>query len=174
MPVVTRATIAFGDYGSQQTLQRMRDLVNSSLSVPLVVETANGIAAMVAPRDYLGIAQAIRGWMQRNFHFVRDPVGVELLRDPVYLLQQWQQTGRIFGDCDDAAVLGAALGKANGIGARFVAVGFQAGGPLLHVFTVLTGKRDSGMGSLGAGVDLDITRPALTTARIQRKVELSV
>lgn len=174
MPIVTREQIAFGDYGSSQTLHRMRDLVNRSLSVPLVVETANGIAALVAPRDYLGIAQAIRGWLTQHFRFVRDPVGVELVRDPVYMLRQWQANGYITGDCDDAAVLGAALGKADGIGARFVAVGFQPGGPLLHVFTILTGRRDSGMGSLGPGVDLDVTRPAVTSARIARKVELTV
>lgn len=174
MTVVTRDTIAFGDYGSGQTLQKMRSLVNGSLSVPLVVETANSIAATVPARDYLAIAQAIRSWMQRNFRFVRDPVGVELVRDPVYQLTQWQNNGYISGDCDDAAVLGAALGKANGIGARFIAVGFAPGGPLLHVFTILTGRRDGGMGSLGPGVDLDVTRPSVTNARIARQMSVTV
>lgn len=174
MTSVTRSVIGFGDFGSVQTLQRMRELVNASLSVPMVVEAANGIAATVPPRDYLAIARAIRAWLARNFHFVRDPIGVELVRDPQYQLMQFYNNGYITGDCDDAAVLGAALGKANGIGARFVAVGFQPGGPLLHVYTVLTGRRDGGMGSLASGVDLDVTRPALTTARIARKVEQTV
>lgn len=174
MTVVTRDTIGFGDYGSQQTLQKMRSLVNASLSVPVVVETANSIAATVPPRDYLALAHAIRAWLQRNFHFVRDPVGVELLRDPVYQIRQWTTNGYISGDCDDAAVLGAALGKANGIGARFVAVGFAPGGPLLHVYTILTGRRDGGIGSLGPGVDLDVTRPSVTNARVARSVSVTV
>lgn len=174
MTLISRSTIGFGDYGSAQTLDRMRELVNRSLSVPLVVETANGIAASRPPRDYLGIALAIRHWLASNFRFVRDPVGVELLRDPEYQLRQWMTYGYITGDCDDVAVLGAALGKAVGIGARFVAVGFQPNRPLVHVFAVLTGRGDGGMGSLGRGVELDVTRPPGTTAKPIRKVERTV
>lgn len=174
MTKTTYESIGFGDYGAAQTLTRMAELVNRSLRVPLVVETANGIAATVPPRDYVAIAQAIRAWLQRHFRFVRDPLGVELLRDPEYQLRQWMTQGFITGDCDDAALLGAALGKAVGIGARFVAVGFQDNGPLLHVFTVLTGYRDGGIGSLGAGVDLDVTRPLRTAAVIRRRVERRV
>lgn len=159
-----------GDYGAAQTLDRMASLANRALTVPLVVETANGIAATVAARDYAGIAQNIRAWLQRHFRFVRDPLGVELLRDPEYQLRQWMAQGFITGDCDDVAVLGAALGKAVGIGARFVAVGFTPGGPLLHVYTVLTGRVDGGIGSLGAGVNLDVTRPAQTRARVARRI----
>ena len=159
-----------GDYGAAQTLDRMAALVNRSLSVPLVVETANGIAALVPPRDYVAIAQAIRAWLQKHFRFVRDPLGVELLRDPQYQLRQWMAQGYISGDCDDVAILGAALGKAVGIGARFMAVGFRPGGPLVHVYTILTGRADGGIGSLGRGVDLDVTRPAQTRAQIKRRV----
>jgi len=174
MPIVSRETVGFGDYGSVQTLDRMRELVNRSLSVPLVVETANGIAASYAPRDYVSIARGIRAWLAQHFRFVRDPVGVELLRDPEYQLRQWMTHGYITGDCDDAAILGAALAKAVGIGARFVAVGFKQGGPLVHVFTVLTGRADGGMGSLGKGVELDVTRPRGVRATIVRKVERTV
>lgn len=174
---MTRATVewlGYGDYGAGQTLTRMTDLANRALRVPLVVETANGIAATVPPRDYLATAQAIRAWLQRHFRFVRDPLGVELIRTPEYQLRQWMTAGFITGDCDDVAVLGAALGKAVGIGARFVAVGFQPRGPLVHVFTILTGRRDGGIGSLGPGVDLDVTRPAQTQATFQRGVERPV
>lgn len=163
-----------GDYGARQTLRRMRDLVNRSLTVPLVVETANGIAALVPPRDYVGIAKAIRSWMTQRFRFVRDPLGVELLRDPVYQLNQLSTLGYISGDCDDAAVLGAALAKSVGIGARFVAVSFQPGAPLVHVYTVLTGRMDGGIGSLGPGIDLDVTRPAQARARPVRCMVQSV
>lgn len=167
MTQVTHDTIGYGDYGSAQTLDKMRTMVNRSLSVPLVVEQAAGIAATVPPRDYYAIAQAIREWMQRHYRFVRDPVGVELLRDPEYQLGQWMQRGYIAGDCDDAAVLGAALGKAVGLVASFYAVGFSPRGPLVHVYTVLTPPNQRGIGS---GVDLDVTRPATTRARILRSI----
>lgn len=175
MTQTTVVPLGSGDYGAQQTLDRMASLVNRSLTIPLVVETANGIAALVPPRDYVAIAKAIRSWLQRHFRFVRDPLGVELLRDPQYQLRQWMTQGFITGDCDDAAVLGAALGKSVGIGARFVAIGFRDGGPLVHVYAVLTGKADGGIGSLGRGVDLDVTRPATVGARrVRRRVERRV
>lgn len=174
MTTISRTVIGFGDYGAGQTLDRMVSLVNQSLSVPLVVETANGIAASVPPRDYLAISKAIRAWLARNFRFVRDPIGVELLRDPEYQLRQWMTNGFIAGDCDDAAILGAALAKANGIGARFVAVGFRRNGPLVHVYTLLTGRGDGGMGSLGPGVDLDVTRPSGARATVARRIERKV
>jgi transglutaminase-like putative cysteine protease len=56
------------------------------------------------------------------------------------------------GDCDDVAILGAALGKAAGFPARFVLLGF--GGPMApyqHVFTEI-GTRQGWM-------NLDVTRP---------------
>jgi transglutaminase-like putative cysteine protease len=142
--------------------------------VPLVVETANGIVSMVASRDYYAMALAIREWLTRNFKFVPDPVGGELLRDPEYQLREYLARGQITGDCDDAAVLGAALGKAVGIRAKFVAVGFRNPGPLAHVFAVLTGPVGRAIGSGGIGVDLDVTKPVGSQARIRRAIQRNV
>ncbi len=171
MTTATRETIAYGDYGATQTIERMRALANESLAVPLVVETARGIVSTVASRDYLQMAQAIRAWLARNFKFVPDPMGVELLSTPEYQLRQYRNSGVIMGDCDDAAVLGAALAKAVGIGARFVAVGFRPyPAPLTHIYTVLTGPPKRAI----PFVDLDITKPARVTPSFQRVVQRTV
>jgi transglutaminase-like putative cysteine protease len=171
MTRATRETIAYGDYGATQTVERMRALANESLAVPIVVETARGIVSTVASRDYLAMAQAIRSWLSRNFKFIPDPVGVELLTSPEYQLRKFQANGIIYGDCDDAAVLGAALGKAVGIGARYVAVSFRPyPAPLTHIYTVLTGPPKRAMSI----VDLDITKPAHVTASVQRAVTRTV
>jgi len=171
MPFVKREVIGFGDVGSATTLTRMAGMVNAALSVPLVIETAASIVAHVPSRDYLGMAHAIRNWMQAHFKFVPDPVGVELLRDPDYQLREYMTRGKILGDCDDAAILGAALGKAVGIRAKFVAVAFRSPGPLAHVYTVLTGSAGR---AIGSGVDLDVTRPAHSQARVIRAVSRQV
>lgn len=174
MTTVFRTTIGFGDYGATDTLAHMRRLVNDALAKPFVNEYATGIVSTVPSRDYLRMALAIRHWLDRNFKFVPDPVGVELLRDPERQLLEFRNTGRIIGDCDDAAVLGAALGKSVGIRAKFVAVGFRTPGPLAHVYTVLTGPVGRAIGLNGAGVDLDVTRPRGAALPIARRIERAV
>ncbi|MGH8906850.1 MAG: transglutaminase domain-containing protein [Egibacteraceae bacterium] len=144
--------IAGGDLGAQQTLQRMRDVVNHSLRDPVIIETARGIAAQAPPRDLLGIVRAIYDYLQDHFQFVPDPRGVETLATPRYLLDRIERHSFAEGDCDDAAILAAALGKAVGLRAKYRAVGFAApNGPLTHVYTLLHAG--------GRWVRLDPTKP---------------
>lgn len=145
--------IAAGDWGSFQTVGHMRRLVNTSLTDPLVIGTARSIVLTCLPRDVVCRARAIRGWMLEHFAFVNDPRGVELVSTPRFMLDQVGARGVAQGDCDDAAVLGAALGKAVGLRARFVVVGFHSTrGRLSHVFTMLRA---------GPGwIELDVTRPS--------------
>ncbi len=56
-------------------------------------------------------------------------------------------------DCDDAAILAAGLGKAVGLLARFVLVGFRSSrAPFSHVWTEL--RSPTG----GPWVEMDVTR----------------
>jgi transglutaminase-like putative cysteine protease len=135
----------------------MVGLVNASLTNPLVVSAARTLAANSAPaRDQYRQAIAIRSWLARYFRFVDDPVGLELLRDPENLLREYYTTSRIIGDCDEAAILGAALGKAVGIPAAFtvLAFGVDDGGSEMfsHVLATLLTDR-------GHTVSLDVTKP---------------
>lgn len=82
----------------------------------------------------------LRSWLAAAWHFVRDPTGVELVFRPERLLDQYTNHGMASGDCDDAAVLSAALGKAIGLRARFVVLGFFGPRmPFSHVYTELLG-----------------------------------
>lgn len=160
--------IAGGDVGALQTLNVMRDLARAALTDPAVIETAASVVRTVTPRDQRGQFQALRAWMAARWRFLADPRGVELLREPRYMLDRIAADGVIQADCDDAATLGAALALVIGLPARFVAVGFRGGrGPLSHVFTeVLTpdGWRE-----------LDVTRPLnVTRPRFARRVTREV
>lgn len=100
--------------------------------------------------------RALRSFLGRVWTFVRDPVGIELVRRPERLLDLWRLKGHIPGDCDDAAVLGAALGKSVGFPARFVVLGFYGPRmPFSHVYAELQAP--------DGWVDLDVTR---TPARL--------
>lgn len=129
-----------GDFGAMQTLGRMRQAVNQSLTDPVVIETARSIVenAGCMGRDEPCKYAAIREWMEEHLQFLPDPYGVELLATPRYLLDQIRTRQFVSGDCDDTAILGAALGKAVGMKARFVAMGFgRPGAAFKHVTTHL-------------------------------------
>jgi len=144
--------VATGDMGTMQTISAMRRLVNMSLVDSIVVQTARSLAAQSMPRDRDAQAYSIQAFLKEHFQFVNDPRGVELLVPPKAMLQTIARRGVVTGDCDEAAILGAALGKAIGIRACFVVLGFRGPrGPLSHVYTVLRGS--------SGWVSLDITRP---------------
>lgn len=158
-----------GDFGANQTLGRMRQLVNQSLVDPVVIETARSIVenAGCFGRNEVCKYMAIREWMEEHLQFLPDPYGVELLATPRYLLDQIRTRQYVSGDCDDTSILGAALGKAVGMKARFVAMGFgRPGAAFKHVTThLLVG---------GKWVSLDTTRsqrfPPPAPSRVQTLV----
>lgn len=151
------------------TMARMASNIRASLTDHRVVERARAIIAGVAPRDCVGQAVAIRAWVDRRFRFVRDPLGVELLETPAFLLARIERDGSVQGDCDDAATVAAALGMAVGIRATLHAVAFfSSAAPFAHVYAVLHPEP-------GAPVEMDITHQAgkrrpPVSRRLTRKV----
>lgn len=127
----------------------MRWLVRSALGDPLLDGTVRAIVSDAGPHN---AAAHIRRFLERTTRFVEDPPGVELIRTPAFMLEKVECEGYAEGDCDDVAVLGAALGLSAGLPARFVLYAFEGGALYEHVFTEL-------MTPAGA-VELDTTRPA--------------
>lgn len=162
-------TISGGDAGAFQTLTRMQSLVNSRVAHPMVRGVAVAVAREAAPRDLYGQAQAIRDYLSEHVQFLADPAGIELLHDPVIMLTEIARAYTASVDCDDVAILGAALGKAVGLRARFVAVGFfNRTNPLSHVWAELATPR--------GWLDLDTTRgdQGITVPMIARAVAVPV
>ncbi len=145
--------IPYGFRGSVATLARMRSVVRASLRQEPVIRTATRIVMWQGQRDQEAQAHAIRDYLASVFRFVPDPRGVETLRTPLYQLREIHDVGAVAGDCDDAAILGAALGMAVGIAASFRVVRFRPGADYAHVFTILTPRA-------GGAIDLDVTKPA--------------
>ncbi len=93
--------------------------------------------AMVDERDIRGEITAIHEWVQKTIRYVRDPVALELLTYPEDLARNIKT-----GDCDDHAMLEAALLGAIGIPTRFVVVGFSVPGSYSHVYLEAKEKAD--------------------------------
>lgn len=108
------AQVAMGEYGAGSG--RIRDLAMRIIS-----------AAGVAERDQRGEVDAIHRYVQSHLRYVKDPLWYEFVTYPETLAFE-----RPDGDCDDHAVLEAALLGAIGIPSRFVVFAFK-GGPWSHV-----------------------------------------
>lgn len=131
------------------TLRTMRRLARNGLSFTNVRTLAADVHE-IAQRERTSAASEIRALLLRRFRFRFDPPGIELVKGPEILTNELLRDRFAEGDCDDAAILAAALAHALGIPARFVAVGFQAGGPFRHVYTEVWTPR--------GWLDVDVTR----------------
>ncbi len=93
-----------------------------------LIMLARQIVQHVAGKNYLGEVQAVQQWVRANVRYTRDPVGVEVVADPISTIAMRA------GDCDDQSVVVAALLMATGHRCRYVAVGATVES-LCHVFT---------------------------------------
>lgn len=120
---VTLQEIPAGLAGTDATVKKMAELVRRSLVDPRLKLEALKIvqAAGSKPADHVSAARALYGFVRSRIAFVNDPAGVESLQDPIITLYRIQA-----GDCDDHAILLAALAGSIGIPARFVTLGANA------------------------------------------------
>lgn len=169
-PAIRREWIPPGEWGNYVTLARMSELAHGAARHPLTIGTVRSIlGSNGAPWDRWSRASLLRSWMQEHVRFREDPTGrgvfgaiedLEMVIDPVQQLRNVQASYTTFGDCDDAATLGAALALPMGLTTRFRVVGFDPLGGFSHVWTdVLTEK---------GWLDLDVTRRSQVIPRIVR------
>lgn len=175
MPVtVTTHVIAVGDAGVLHTLRVMQGLVDQAMDSPIVIQAARSLAtadgAQQSPADQYRTALRIRAFLYRYWRYVDDPTTREHLEDATYLLTQFQANRYFAGDCDEAAILAATLGKAVNLGATFTVLAFDTGpgdpannARYAHVYTTL-------LTAGGQWVNIDITRPSGPVAPVVRSL----
>jgi hypothetical protein len=142
-----------GDGGTYATLGKMRTLAQSGARNPLVRATAARLVELTEPNGILH-AKLIRSWLEDHIIFLRDISTAEALYHPADLVLAIQRDGQVQCDCEDVAMLAAALGMSIGLRARYVVLAFRPGGPFQHVYADLSDIN----GRLW--IDCDITRPS--------------
>lgn len=108
-------------WNMKQRLAFMRAFVEDKARDPMIAEKSEEIirAAGVREGDYKGEWAALLKWVQRNVRFKAEPE--EQLQSPQYTLTQ------MYADCDDKALLLAALGHARRLPYRFTLSGRDDG-----------------------------------------------
>lgn len=91
---------------------------------PEVRFVAEHIVRRLDAKDYLSEILAIRYWVNEHIPYLRDPLHVEWMRDPVALLEEIRKYGTVRADCDEYAQLCAALWLAVGNKVEITPVGF--------------------------------------------------
>jgi hypothetical protein len=113
--------------GTTRTAQVMLDAAKGprgaqNLAFRLAMED---IVRFVQPRDQLSQLAALNYWFSSHHGYLKDPVPTELVKDPLYTLEEIQKKGVFVGDCDDAATFISGGAMALGIKAYPVRVGFN-------------------------------------------------
>lgn len=159
LPSVRRfGVIGRGDAATRATVAHMRRLAREGMVDPVVRSAALHAVAGIDGRDAPGQAGAIREWLLSAIHFTRDPRVAELLNEPRRMLLVIDKVGVGYYDCDDVAILAAALGGAIGLASRFVVVGFLSPkAPFRHVWTELAAPSGP---HVGQWCEMDVTRSA--------------
>jgi len=162
-----------GDAGTRAIVGHMKRLVREGKVSPLVRDLALSITRGIPGRVGVAQAVAIRNWLAINVDFTRDPSGAELLYTPERLVRILTERGpplRI--DCDDVAVLAAALGASVGLRSRFQLVGFLfPRAPFRHVWAELASPSGD-----QRWVQQDVTRASqsLPSGAVQRRWTVKV
>lgn len=134
----------------------MAATIQDATADPYVVTFARALVkspAAYAISTQANAARVIRNFVWSVWRFVDDPVNRELLRTPYNMLMEYDACGYVMGDCDEAAMLGAALGASVGIQPTLTVMEFaDNSGQYSHIYASL-------LPTDGAPVSLDITRP---------------
>jgi transglutaminase-like putative cysteine protease len=129
--VLGRIPIASGHAGNLETPRIMARLAREAEGVPYVLARAQHIAGDA--KSATARAHRIRRFLERRVRFHPDPLHFETVKEPEFQLREIDHAGYTSGDCDDIATLGAALGLALGLPARFRVMAFDSGSPYEHV-----------------------------------------
>jgi transglutaminase-like putative cysteine protease len=121
-------TIPDGAPGIMSTLRTMRALVRQYRSDPTIRHAAINLLSLTSPRDSLGEVAALFDFVRDRIRYTGDVLDTETLTTPDKTLALGA------GDCDDKAVLLAALLESVGYVTRFIVTGYNTPGVFEHVY----------------------------------------
>lgn len=118
--------------GTDQTVAKIMQMVDDSLTDPLIVTAAQGIVRNVRERDRMAELRAISAYVRSKVRYTNE--GIETLKTPRLMIQEIQKYGKAVGDCDDSVILWMALLKSIGHKVRAVVVSQRRDKAATHIY----------------------------------------
>ncbi len=116
--------LGYGDEITTNTMAKMKDIINKSIKDYYVRRWAEKIIERAGRNDFARV-DAIYRFLYSTTNYVKDPLGLELLKTPQVALQLIE-IGEVPGlDCDDLTILSLSLLKSIGYPVALRAVGFR-------------------------------------------------
>jgi hypothetical protein len=114
----------YGDAGTFQALNIMREQVENSYLNPLIRERAASLTRLCDRHDRSCEHQTLCGFVRDSIQYVDDPAGIEVLADPVTFVERKLRSGEmVYGDCAQMVPYLASLLKASGHNPKFKVIG---------------------------------------------------
>lgn len=111
-----------GDNGISQTANAIKQAVGFAIRRPEIRRRAEMLTFGCAERDELCEVTRIVKWVESHFRYLKDPIGLELVKSPEVVDAEITQHDRFQGDCDDVTAYVAALLKSVGYNVRAVVI----------------------------------------------------
>ncbi len=119
-----------GKKGIEDILKKMRELIletDIKDKDRIIKSTARKIIKNIDPKNWKGQLKAIFRWVKSNVKYVRDIHGIEELTRPDILLKSVLEGKEIHSsDCDDIAMLLAAMLRSIGFKVRLEAIALKS------------------------------------------------
>lgn len=111
----------------------MSELVRASARDQLIRDTALDLVRNTYATSYDDFPHGLKSFFLRHIRWIDEPD--ELIAPPGRMLRTIRESGSAWGDCDDGAVLAAAMFYSLGFSVRFRAVIEAEDGSFQHVWT---------------------------------------
>jgi len=116
---VVRYRVGYGSSDAEQILSVLSRLISEYGVDPRVRRfTTSLFSDSVGNDDRSGQVRAITSFMEDNVRYVRDPLGVEYVRSPIAMLDEYEKFGMANGDCDDQVLLSGSMLHSIGFAVR--------------------------------------------------------
>lgn len=143
VPQAKSFQLSYGKKGNVETIKMMQKVARERARHPKIRQFVLNILhqAGVPSHNHAEEARVIGEFVKDYVRYVKDPDGIELLTDPLTLIDQIER-GVAQGDCDDMALLVATMLLVVGIQPHFRAVRYKTlRGHYNHIY-VLVFERD--------------------------------
>lgn len=128
--------LADGTPGVAQIVATLAQLKTHFGRLPAIRAAALAIVNGAGHHDQAAQINALARFVREGVVYINDPLNLEYIQTPDVMLLTINREGRAYGDCDDHALLFAALAEAIGIPTQIVAVATRPGGIPDHVIVI--------------------------------------